>query len=380
MNMQTFIMILLITVIGAAIGGYTNYLAIRMLFKPYHPVYIGKWRLPFTPGLIPRRRDELAEQMGKLVVNHLLTADSIKRKFLNDKFQGEMTVLVQTEVEKQLNAERSLEDVFNSFNYPDIGNKTELVIDQFIEKKYEQYMEKYRNKPLHDVMPKEVLEKAEAKIPVITLMILQKAIDYFSSIEGNIRIQRMVDDFVRERNGMLGNMLQMLAGNMNLADKIQPEIIKFLKNEGTSDLINTLLKNEWHKLLEKDASFLEDQFEKEKLVGMLKRYVQKAINVNGVLQMPISQLTEPIRETIIYDFTPKAVGYISDALVEKVEGLMEKLRLADIVRDQVSSFSVERLEEMLFSIIKKELRMITFLGAFLGGLIGIVQGAIALMF
>ena len=46
--------------IGALIGGITNHLAIKMLFRPHEAKYIGSWRVPFTPGLIPKRRDELA--------------------------------------------------------------------------------------------------------------------------------------------------------------------------------------------------------------------------------------------------------------------------------------------------------------------------------
>ena len=37
--------------IGAVIGYFTNYLAVKMLFRPLHPVKIGNWTLPFTPAL-----------------------------------------------------------------------------------------------------------------------------------------------------------------------------------------------------------------------------------------------------------------------------------------------------------------------------------------
>ncbi|WP_157057939.1 DUF445 domain-containing protein, partial [Calditerricola satsumensis] len=64
---------------GAFIGGATNYLAIRMLFRPYAPWRIGRWTLPFTPGLIPKRRGELARQLGDLVARHLVTAQGLRR-------------------------------------------------------------------------------------------------------------------------------------------------------------------------------------------------------------------------------------------------------------------------------------------------------------
>ena len=45
--------VLLPPLIGGVIGYITNDLAIKMLFRPYKAVYIGAWRVPFTPGIVP---------------------------------------------------------------------------------------------------------------------------------------------------------------------------------------------------------------------------------------------------------------------------------------------------------------------------------------
>ena len=88
MEMMDWVWLLVfMVVIGAAIGGFTNFLAIRMLFRPYRPIMIGRWQLPFTPGLIPKRHDELATQIGKLVVEHLVTPESIRKKLTRGKIQ-----------------------------------------------------------------------------------------------------------------------------------------------------------------------------------------------------------------------------------------------------------------------------------------------------
>jgi uncharacterized membrane protein YheB (UPF0754 family) len=55
-------------VFGAVIGGFTKILAITMLFRLYKPIYIFGKQLPLSPGLIPKRQDELAKQIGKLVL------------------------------------------------------------------------------------------------------------------------------------------------------------------------------------------------------------------------------------------------------------------------------------------------------------------------
>lgn len=71
-------------VIGAVIGYCTNYIAVKMLFKPHNPVMIGRFRLPFTPGIIPKRKSALANAIGEAVGKHLFTGNDIRRTLLSD--------------------------------------------------------------------------------------------------------------------------------------------------------------------------------------------------------------------------------------------------------------------------------------------------------
>ena len=72
--------------IGAVIGYVTNALAIRMLFRPYHALYIGSLRLPFTPGIVPRRLEDLAVLLGKEVEARFFNADDLEILFQSDSF------------------------------------------------------------------------------------------------------------------------------------------------------------------------------------------------------------------------------------------------------------------------------------------------------
>lgn len=364
--------------IGAIIGGFTNSLAIKMLFRPYKPIYIGSWKVPFTPGLIPKRRGELAEQLGKMVVNHLLTPESIQRKFLNKNFQDDMSLLVQKELDQFLNRDETLEEVLDKFGLKDSGERIEAKLDAFIDKKYESLMEKYGEKPIKIILSQELIEKVNSKIPQISSYILSKGTDYFSSTEGELRIERMMNDFLNERSGMLGNMLQMFLGNVNLTDKIRPELIKFLNSEGTEELITTLLRKEWDKVLEWKIETVEEQFGRDHLRTMIKQYSRRFIKVDQFIQTPISVIAEPYKHEVVEKLVPNAVQMLGDWLSNRIEVLMERLHISEIVREQVETFSVERLEEMVLSISRSELKMITYLGALLGGLIGLFQGFVVL--
>jgi len=63
--------------IGAVIGCFTNFIALKMLFRPYQEVKIFGWRLPFTPGMIPKRKKEVAHAIGRVINDNLLEKDDI---------------------------------------------------------------------------------------------------------------------------------------------------------------------------------------------------------------------------------------------------------------------------------------------------------------
>lgn len=73
-------------VLGACIGYITNAIAIRMLFRPLHPVYVLGIRLPLTPGIIPKQRSQLAESIGNMVSRELLSEEIIRQKVTSPEF------------------------------------------------------------------------------------------------------------------------------------------------------------------------------------------------------------------------------------------------------------------------------------------------------
>lgn len=74
--------------IGALIGYITNYLAVKMLFRPRKAVYIFRKRLPFTPGVIPRGKDRLAKAVSRLVSETLLTEEDIRKYLLSAEMEN----------------------------------------------------------------------------------------------------------------------------------------------------------------------------------------------------------------------------------------------------------------------------------------------------
>ncbi|KQU16930.1 hypothetical protein ASG65_08415 [Bacillus sp. Leaf13] len=375
---EFWVKILFMVVVGAVIGGFTNLLAIRMLFRPYKPIYIFGKQLPLTPGLIPKRQDELASQLGKLVVEHLITPESIQSKVINDASIQNMKIFVQAEVKKALSTEKSTAQLLDQLGMKSSSFSLEQQLQTFVLGKYETWLDENSGKSLQDIVPLHIQQKAVESIPDISRFIVTKGKEYFNSEEGKGRLEDMLDDFFKER-GKLINLIQMFIGNEKLIDKIQPEIIKFFEQSRTIDILSVMMVKEWENLEKWEVMKVEGLIGKETIRQFITEKTTEMIPVATIMEKPVRELTANFSDTIVEKGVPVLVEKGADYLINHFQPLFQKLHLDDIVEEQVASFSVSRLEEMVVSITKKELSMITYLGALLGGIIGLFQGFVTVL-
>lgn len=91
----------LLPIVGALIGWLTNEVAVRMLFRPKHPV-----RVPFTgftlQGVLPRRHADLADSIGRTVADDLLPATELIDRLDVESLKDELIVAVVEHVDQRL--------------------------------------------------------------------------------------------------------------------------------------------------------------------------------------------------------------------------------------------------------------------------------------
>jgi len=73
---------LFLAFVGAAIGWLTNFVAVKMLFKPLKPVKIFGITLQ---GLIPKRKYEIAKSIGEIVERELLSFNDLWDRLLTEE-------------------------------------------------------------------------------------------------------------------------------------------------------------------------------------------------------------------------------------------------------------------------------------------------------
>lgn len=376
--MEALFTIIFMAVIGAVIGGATNSLAIKMLFRPYEAKYIGKWRIPFTPGLIAKRRNELSTQLGLLVVNHLLTTETLQVKLREGKIYDETKDWLSKKVRAFFQTDESLGNILYRFGVKNAGTIAEEKLIDWLQKKLAVWKKNNGPKTLGHFVPQTIWESIDGKIEEATEFIISKFKIFIMSPKGHELIQQNVDRFFEGR-GMLAGLLQSFLDKRNIVDRIQEELVKMANNEQTKAAIQQLLRNELDEV--KNWTVLEtiNKFEYENWMRQIWEQIQQKRVIQQWLDNPVSSLpTYELQEKLINDVLPESLDKGIQLLSLHVEKLLNRLELDKLIKKQVDTFPTKRLEELVLGISKREFKMITFLGAYIGGLIGIVQGILVL--
>ena len=375
-----FMLLLLLGVVGAVVGAATNYMAIKMLFRPYKPIYFMKWRLPLTPGLIPKRRDALAVQLGKTVSEYLLTPATIKKKFLSNDVRNSVLTFAQTKVEQELFLnEKTIKDWLDIAGFGHLPRTVEGKIDVIIYNQFENVKNTLSTKKIRELLPADLEPVLDQKIEDAVAQILVKGEDYFLSPEGTLTIKNMLDDFLSSK-GSFGGMVQMLMGDSNsLVEKVQRELVKFLQAPGTTALLNRIFSTEWEKVKDRPAMDFMNDVNFDTIVGSVQSYAKRELALDTRLDKTINDYWPQGNDWAKNELLPKLMHKVFTEAEGKIEDVLKRLKLEEVVREQVDSFPIAKLEELVLGIISRELRLITWLGGIIGGLVGVIQALIVFM-
>lgn len=379
-NMEAFLLILFMVVVGAVVGGATNYLAIKMLFRPHNPIYLGKSRLPFTPGLIPKRREEIARHLGNTVSDYLLTPEVFKNKFFHDDMKQKALHFAQSNAEKYiLTKEKTIQDWLNLFGLTELPKQLEGKVEDIVATQFDNVKNTLSTKSIDELLPKDIHQYIERKIPELVTLLLEKGEDYLLSPEGENTIKNLLDNFLSGK-GFFGNIFSFLSDSSSVTIKIQSELVKIINSPETKDFLIHILSGEWNKLKAKPAMDYLKEIDFDNILYSIQNYAKKELQIENRLNKPILEYWPDGERYVNNELLPMLINIGFEKIESNLVNILNKINLAELVREQVDSFPIAKLEEIVIGIASRELQMITFLGAFIGGLVGIFQGLIVLLF
>lgn len=97
-------------VIATAHGYGAAWLAVRMIFRPREPIYLLGWRLPFTPGMLPKERSHFIEAFSRVIAERLLTVETITDELMQLGLEAEIEAIAR----QQYHATSQRRDVADS--------------------------------------------------------------------------------------------------------------------------------------------------------------------------------------------------------------------------------------------------------------------------
>lgn len=251
--MYTIGTVLLISiVVGGIIGALTNLIAITMLFRPHYPIKLWGWRLPFTPGIIPKRHQEIAHQLGQVVEKHLVTKEALQEYLGSSMIQQELKAWI----------EHSLQTIVERVKQTKVGDWSDKLGVE---------MEELAHKGVQEF--------------------LGRAYGLVHSREGERLIYQFIETAV-ERQGSFRRMIDMLLPKEKVTSKLQEIIGAGLQKELTHTALYQYLYQELRKLEEKRIDELIQQEQEQKLAEYLAELADQLLST---INTEILQLVTKLR-------------------------------------------------------------------------------------
>ena len=91
--------LVIMVIISAAIGWITNWVAIKMLFRPHNEINLGLFKIQ---GLIPKRRAEIGIGIADVIQNELISIKDVIANIDREEFSKRLNDLIDDVLEKNL--------------------------------------------------------------------------------------------------------------------------------------------------------------------------------------------------------------------------------------------------------------------------------------
>ncbi|MDT0715208.1 DUF445 family protein [Staphylococcus chromogenes] len=374
--MKVVLIILGMTLIGALIGGVTNMIAIKMLFHPFKAYYIFGKRIPFTPGLVPKRREEIASKIGQVVEEHLLTESLIREKITSEAMHTSIYNTVQQQITALQSDKVTLQSLVQDFHI-DLHEKTETWIKHFLNERLNKKYLKIENEQIETLVPQNLMHTIDEKVLQIDEVISKRARYYISSDKGYHDIFEMIETFFNEKSRIL-SMLQMFMTKEAIAERVQAELLRLSEHPKAKRILKTQIQEEYQRL---KSMPIRDIVTKDQFNDKLEKFIEECIShlqIKQKMHTPLNRLVPDMFTYLKSEGAEKLTAFIISTLAKRLTSIFKKVNIAGLVEEQINRFDLDYIERLIFEIANKELKLIMLLGFILGGIIGFFQGLIAI--
>ena len=322
-----YLKIIIPILVGALIGYCTNYIAIKMLFRPQKPIYVFGKKLPFTPGVIPKNKSRIAAAVGNAVGQNLFTNQDIVNAITESGLKNNLSEKI---MDTAFNTDSSIKDYIDKY-YSKKSSENDDLIQTELSKEVDYDVSDY-----DDVIIEETdYDKIKNKVSDV---ITSKILGAFEKIDLNAMVSQIASKTLSEK--VKGTMMEMFLNESTVSAMSAPignSIAEYIKNHG-EEIIYPLVDTE----------------------------------VDSFMEKPVSENLEELGldTNILESFVNK----LFDTAVSKCGSMIsEYIDIPGIVESKINKMDVSELEELVMQVMKNELQTVINLGALIGAVIGIIN-------
>ncbi len=390
-------------ILGGVIGYFTNDIAIKMLFRPYQAIYIAGRRLPFTPGLIPRNQERLAQRISNTIMGSLLTPEELqklaRRLLQTERVQAAILWLLQLAIEQVKSDDKNQKSakIVAGILRDLLGESLPRLLKVLARR--EDFLEPQINQIFDQVLLEFQLSEeqstrlAEWLIQVVIPpdVLRQTIVDFLTD-----RTIQIVDESFREKTSGTYWVVANLFGLRNTLTRLRTYCLD--EKEATNDRLQELIKD--LQMRDRIRKLLQNLTLQNLPIGTV-RQLRKTTreSVRHYLQNSGSDLLQGLTESVDWEniallllnrlstspVVSTSLEVVSQELALILERYLEKdleaivtqvipiLSIDQVIVDRVKSTSPADLEAAIEGIVKSELQAIVTLGGVLGFIIGLLQ-------
>ncbi|MFZ4639839.1 MAG: DUF445 domain-containing protein [Nodosilinea sp.] len=387
---------------GGIIGYFTNDIAIKMLFRPYRPIFLGAWRLPFTPGLIPANQERLAQRISDTIMGSLLTPEELqnlaRRLLQTERTQAAIKWLLalaldqiksQSQVRTAQIAGRILEDLFGK-SLPRlirVWARREDFLEPQLNQLFDQVLVDFRLTP----------QQADQITHWLVTSVLppdrvrELVIDFLS--DRNIQV---IDTIFRERTSGTYWVVANLFGVRNALARLRTFCLdeREVSNARIAELVTALqakkrLKEWLQQVSMQNLPVATVRHIRQNLRESVQSYIQtlgpdfiRSLGTSVNWEVLAAQLFNRLQHSEVIN---QSLDPVSEELALIIERYLERdleslvaqvipiLNIDQVIIDRVKGTPPRELEMAIQAIVRSELQSIVNLGGILGFGIGLFQ-------
>jgi uncharacterized membrane protein YheB (UPF0754 family) len=178
--------------ISALVGWFTNYLAVKMLFYPKEPWNFGLFKVQ---GVFPKNQREVAEKIGKMVAEELLSSKDLRDKMNNPENLLSINQIVEAKIDYFLNVKFPRQYpltglLFTKDRRAKMKKQLMVEVEQSVPQVIDHYMENLEERfNVEEIIKEKVAQLAPEKLEGLLMKLLAKEfkfIEYIGAVVGFI--------------------------------------------------------------------------------------------------------------------------------------------------------------------------------------------------